>query len=142
MAGVSHHPNLVSLIGIVEGGKKPDELTLLVLSYCENGSLKTVLSAGKIPLSEVQLVQFAVEIASGMAHLAAALYVHRDLAARNVLLDSAMQIKVADFGALYSLHQEVALVHLALARSSCTFDARVWEALGVDFLCFPLISSA
>lgn len=50
----------------------------------ENGSLKSVLVGGEIPLAEADLQRIALEIACGMAHLAAHHYVHRDLATRNV----------------------------------------------------------
>ena len=96
MAGVSSHKNLVSLIGVVPADSNGP--TLLVISYCENGSLQKLLAKGKIQLTEDDLLRIAREIAVGMAHLAAANFVHRDLAARNVLLDSSMQAKVADFG--------------------------------------------
>ena len=41
MAQVSMHPNLVTLIGVVSAG----EPKLLVLSYCEHGSLLSALVA-------------------------------------------------------------------------------------------------
>jgi hypothetical protein len=97
MAQVGSHPNLVSLIGVVTSGLP----LLLVVSYCERGSLLSVLrdraEAGD-PLSIVTKLRFAVHIASGMAHLASLHFIHRDLAARNVLVDAEFSGRVADFG--------------------------------------------
>ena len=40
----------------------------------------------------------AVQVASGMQHIAYHSMVHRDLAARNVLLSAALVCKITDFG--------------------------------------------
>lgn len=98
MAQVSGHPNLVSLIGVVTSGKP----LLLLISYCEHGSLLRALKS-KAPADRwlanlPARLQSSVDVATGMAHLADCLFVHRDLAARNVLVDSEHVCKVADFG--------------------------------------------
>jgi serine/threonine protein kinase len=102
MAQVSGHPNLVSIIGVVTTGNP----LILVLSYCENGSLLGVLSkrsSGGTPLESNVKIEMLMQTARGMAYLTGQRYVHRDLAARNVLLASGkalsgMVCKVADFG--------------------------------------------
>jgi len=85
MAQVGVHSHLVSLLGVVTSGLP----LLLVVSYCEHGSLLTVVreraEVGD-PLSTAAKLRFAVHIAKGMAHLASLHFIHRDLAARNVLV--------------------------------------------------------
>ena len=65
MAQVGSHPNLVSLVGVVTRG---DPL-LLVLSYCELGSLLSVLKAAARsgrPVELTEKIDFAVGTAAGM----------------------------------------------------------------------------
>jgi hypothetical protein len=105
MAQVGYHPHLVSLVGVVTSGVP----LLLVISFCENGSLqsqlkKRALGEGKLaPKSPGALppkldVDIALDIVKGMQCLVEFNMVHRDLAARNVLLDGQLNGKVADFG--------------------------------------------
>lgn len=97
MSLVGKHPNLVSLVGVVTSGTP----LLLLVSYCESGSLlsmlRTQLKEGA-PLSPLNKLRLASDVARGMGHLSASSLVHRDLAARNVLVASGMVGKVADFG--------------------------------------------
>lgn len=95
MAQIDLHPNLVSLIGVVTAGAP----LLLLISYCERGSLLSVLRGSSAEDGGVQRkMAMAIDILRGMEHLAASNFVHRDLAARNVLIDSMNACKVADFG--------------------------------------------
>lgn len=103
MAQVGNHKNVVSIIGVVTVGTP----ALLLVSYCEHGSLLNVLQRRvaevaanpvvKAPFCYKQRLFMMYEVALGMEHLTK-LLVHRDLAARNILVDSAMTCKVADFG--------------------------------------------
>lgn len=97
MVQVGAHTNLVSIIGVVTRGMP----LMLVVSFCENGSLLGVLrdAASKGPsLTASTKLKMSAEIAKGMAHLASKRFIHRDLAARNVLVSSGSVCKVADFG--------------------------------------------
>ncbi|KAF6040239.1 hypothetical protein EB796_001453 [Bugula neritina] len=83
---------------------------MLVLELMPNDNLRNFLRATRSQdiyynlhsnsnsLSERQLLQFGIDIASGMEGLADLQLLHRDLAARNVLLDSNLTCKIADFG--------------------------------------------
>lgn len=82
------HQNLVQLFGVVFG-----ENTLMVLEYCQGGSLLDRLKncgngkfADKIRPLITTLHNYTQQIVNGMAYLESRRCVHRDLAARNVLL--------------------------------------------------------
>ena len=96
MAQIPEHPNVVSLVGVVTRG----EPKLLLVSYCEGGSLLAALKrlgrSGGMP--EAQRLAVGRDVCAGMAHLVSHRMVHRDLAARNVLLDAVGACRVADFG--------------------------------------------
>jgi serine/threonine protein kinase len=94
---VTSHKNLVSLIGVVTSGVP----LLLLISFCENGSLQSYLRKtweGNKPVQVHEKLKMMGDVARGMAHLVDARFIHRDLAARNVLVDSSLTCKVADFG--------------------------------------------
>jgi serine/threonine protein kinase len=97
MAQLTGHLNVVSLVGVITRG---DPL-VLILSYCEHGSLLSYIrgqhKAGTTVELEVKR-RLLMEVACGMQHLAASRYIHRDLAARNVLIASGLVAQVADFG--------------------------------------------
>ena len=95
MAQLSEHDNVVSIVGLVtseDGGP-----VMLVISYCENGSLDHYLRNNRENGVRWKLTT-AVGVGKGMAHLAACGIVHRDLACRNILVDNKKQPKIADFG--------------------------------------------
>ena len=94
MAQVSEHRNIVSLLGVCTAGSP----LLLVCSYCEHGSLEDIYRQppeARTRFGLAEQLAAAVEIASGMDHLAQLHFVHRDLAARNVLLATNYVCKVA-----------------------------------------------
>ena len=99
MAHIGQHLNCVCLIGAVTKGVPK----LLVIDYCENGSLKGLLEKRvkdrrQGPFTEMERLSAAHDVALGMDHLQSMRVIHRDLAARNVLVSKEMTCKVADFG--------------------------------------------
>jgi len=87
------HPNVTQLIGVCTVGKQ----LLVVLEYCENGSLKYYLE--KHPeIDEATRLLFALDCCNGLAHVHQKGFVHRDVAARNALISSERRAKIADFG--------------------------------------------
>ncbi|KAK4423718.1 Integrin-linked protein kinase [Sesamum alatum] len=91
------HPNIVQFLGAVTE-KKP---LMLITEYLRGGDLHQHLK-GKGPLNPSTAVNFAMDIARGMAYLHSEpnVIIHRDLKPRNVLLvnTSADHLKVGDFG--------------------------------------------
>jgi serine/threonine protein kinase len=100
MIGMPSHRNVMGVVGMVS--IPATEPLMLLLTYCEHGSLLSYLKGGKDPWTNVLTVDmkraFAADVSCGMAHLAAHRVVHRDLAARNVLVKSNRSAVVADFG--------------------------------------------
>ena len=87
----------MSIIGVITSGYPH----VVVLSYCEHGSLLGVLrksAANGKPVPAKTKQEMAVQVAKGMHHLGTHQLIHRDLAARNVLVSTGMHCKVADFG--------------------------------------------
>ncbi|XP_062509268.1 insulin-like peptide receptor isoform X2 [Corticium candelabrum] len=97
--------HVVRLLGIVSVGNP----VMVVMELMAIGDLKGYLrslrpgdgdtfSLEEFPLLEDELLQFAVQIASGMAYLVDKKFIHRDLAARNCMVDHNIVIKIGDFG--------------------------------------------
>ena len=88
------HPNVVGLIGVVTAG----EPALLVLQFCDKGSLSSMLQDAPTPLGVDKLVGYCLGTVNGMSYLAERHFLHRDLAARNVLVNAYNEAMIADFG--------------------------------------------
>jgi hypothetical protein len=103
MMKLTPHPNVVQLLAISIDGPEP----VIVLEFCEEGSLDTMLFDSNTVITDEMKVKFASGIARGMLHLHTNNLVHRDLAARNVLLQRGVP-KVSDFGMSRLLQTDVA----------------------------------
>lgn len=91
-----NHENLVKLYGVCTK-KKP---ILIITEFMKYGALLQYLRRNKIclPQEPEKLLDFSLQISSGMKFLEEHSVIHRDLAARNCLVGDRCVVKVADFG--------------------------------------------
>ena len=105
------HPNIIRLFGVcIE-----QEPLCIIFELMELGDLNNLLRQNspkrynsspslsrsllqQQQFSTQQLVCFSVDIAAGLEYLSQNHYVHRDMATRNCLVNSAMRVKISDFG--------------------------------------------
>nr|CDS32325.1 serine:threonine protein kinase [Hymenolepis microstoma] len=88
-----NHPNIVRLLEIIEN----DEVICLVQEYANGGEIFDYLVAhGKMHEKEAR-AKFR-QLVSAIDYCHSKNIVHRDLKAENILLDSDLNVKVADFG--------------------------------------------
>ncbi|MCP9257256.1 Activated CDC42 kinase 1 [Dirofilaria immitis] len=97
------HPNLIQLYGIVFSNP-----AMMVVEFCDGGALIDRLRSTQKPVILVSmLIDYAQQIAKGMAYLESKNCVHRDLAARNVLLANQERVaKICDFGLMRVLEND------------------------------------
>lgn len=110
--------HVVHLLGVVSAGQP----TLVIMELMSRGDLKGYLrsmrpdeSSGYCsgtnneppphPPTLKQILQMAIEIADGMAYLAAKKFVHRDLAARNCMVADDLTVKIGDFGMTRDIYE-------------------------------------
>ena len=87
-----NHPHIAAIYDIVE----EDGRRYLALEHVEGESLAQRLVAGPLPMDEA--IGIALQIASGMEAAHEQGVVHRDLKPGNVMLTSADEVKIVDFG--------------------------------------------
>ncbi|KAI8374779.1 kinase-like domain-containing protein [Blakeslea trispora] len=90
-----HHPNVMSLIDVIDDPSSPD--LYLILEYVQGGELfEYLVSKGR--LSESEARHHFQQIILGLDYCHHHLICHRDLKPENLLLNSKNNIKIADFG--------------------------------------------
>jgi len=92
------NPNILLCMGACTEEQYGENNYAIVMEYMPRGDLHTLLHNPNIHLSLPKKIQFAIDIAKGMAWLAAQNILHRDLKPANVLLDKNWICKICDFG--------------------------------------------
>jgi len=88
-----HHPNIVKYKGFA----RDKENLFIVLEYCENGSLQSILKKfGKFPESLVAV--YVSQVLEGLIYLHEQGVIHRDIKGANILTNKDGSVKLADFG--------------------------------------------
>ncbi|PNY27545.1 Septation [Tolypocladium capitatum] len=87
------HDNIVKYIGFV----KSTDCLNIILEYCENGSLHSILKAyGKFPENLVGV--YMTQVLQGLNYLHDQGVIHRDIKGANILTTKDGTVKLADFG--------------------------------------------
>ncbi|GJN78431.1 hypothetical protein PLIIFM63780_001925 [Purpureocillium lilacinum] len=87
------HDNIVKYIGFV----KSTDCLNIILEYCENGSLHSILKAyGKFPENLVGV--YMTQVLQGLQYLHDQGVIHRDIKGANILTTKDGTVKLADFG--------------------------------------------
>ncbi|HET7842312.1 MAG TPA: serine/threonine-protein kinase, partial [Terriglobia bacterium] len=86
------HPSIVTMYHFgVEGDTR-----YLVMEYIEGKTLRKIISGKPLPIS--QLIEYAIQVADGLALAHEKGVIHRDLKAENVMITPRGQVKILDFG--------------------------------------------
>ncbi|XP_030565203.1 insulin-like receptor [Drosophila novamexicana] len=87
---------------------RPDEREDVLAVYQQRIGLTTgtgTIAGAVQPPPYSRIFQMAIEIADGMAYLAAKKFVHRDLAARNCMVAEDLTVKIGDFGMTRDIYE-------------------------------------
>jgi eukaryotic-like serine/threonine-protein kinase len=91
-ASALNHPNIVTLYDIASD----NGIDYLVMEYVSGKSLDKLITSKGLPPAEA--LNYAQQIANGLAAAHAAGIVHRDMKPGNVMVTAESQVKILDFG--------------------------------------------
>jgi serine/threonine protein kinase len=120
-AAALNHPNILSVYDVgrpraegasasasgastdkLAGQGREDEIAYLVTELLEGRTLREMIDGGAVPLPRA--LDYAVQIAEGLAAAHARGIVHRDLKPENVFVTTDGSVKVLDFGLAKAVH--------------------------------------
>jgi serine/threonine protein kinase len=87
-----NHPNIATIYEISENESGP----VLVLEYLPGETLRSRIAAGKLRVAEI--LQYAVQIAEGLAYAHSQGLVHGDVKPENLMFTEDGRLKITDFG--------------------------------------------
>jgi Tol biopolymer transport system component/predicted Ser/Thr protein kinase len=102
-----NHPNIVAVYDV----GSQDGVEYLVMELLEGETLGTLLNAG--PVSPRRALEYATQVARGLAAAHEKGIVHRDLKPDNVFITRDGRVKILDFGLAHQLRSEHDLSHLS-----------------------------
>ncbi|EAX89460.1 CAMK family protein kinase [Trichomonas vaginalis G3] len=106
------HPNI---IGVYDAFEEGDDY-VLVLEYCENGTLQDKVS-NNATLEPEQVINYAKQILSALSYMHDKNVAHHDVKPSNIFIDKFGRIKLADFGIAQSFAEN--------QSKSCIFGGTV-----------------
>jgi Tol biopolymer transport system component len=99
-AGILNHPNITAVYDIGQHDGAP----YVVQELLEGETLRSALAGGK--LSQRKAIDYALQIAHGLAEAHEKGIVHRDLKPENLFVTKDGRVKILDFGLAKLTHQE------------------------------------
>ena len=107
-AAALNHPNILAVHDIGTSGDAP----YIVTELLDGGTLRDALSAGALP--QRKAVEYAMQIAQGLAAAHEKGIVHRDLKPENLFVTSDERVKILDFGLAKLMQAESAFAGASL----------------------------
>jgi predicted Ser/Thr protein kinase len=102
-----NHPNIVAVYDV----GSQDGVEYIVMEFLEGETLGTLLNAGS--LSPRRALEYATQIARGLAAAHEKNIIHRDLKPENVFITRDGRVKILDFGLAHQVRDENDLSHLS-----------------------------
>ena len=115
-AAALNHPNILALYDIGTHDARP----YLVTELLEGATLREQLSAGPLPVRKT--IEYAVQIAHGLAAAHEKGIVHRDLKPENVFVTDVAGVKILDFGLAKLTQPEPSIAGVTALPTTPAFD--------------------